>query len=181
MSTSNSKATVQKRVQGFIAGTQKHLTNGQVTFGGATYTGASLVQAFQGLADAFPPVDAARTGFHDSVAALEAAEAKVAPLMRSFTSYLRSTYTDATQLGDFGLGPRKVPAPVTAEKRVAATAKAKATRIARGTTSKKQKLAIQGNVSGVIVTPVTVSTSSPSPAAQAAAAPVATAPGGATK
>ncbi len=173
MSTINDKAGVQKRVLAFMAGTQKHFPSGQVTFGGATYTGASLIQAFQGLADAFPPVDAARTSLHDSVAALREADAKVAPLMRGFTSYLRATYSDATQLADFGLAPRKVPAPLTAEKRIVATAKLKATRAARGTTSRKQKLAIKGNVSGVVVTPVTVSTSSPAPAAPVAPAPVA--------
>jgi hypothetical protein len=49
----------------------------------------------------------------------------------------------------------KVAAPLTSEKRVVAVAKARATREARGTTSKKQKLAIHGNVTGVTVTPVT--------------------------
>ncbi len=181
MSMFNDKATVQNRVQALIAGAQKHFSNGQVTFGGATHTAASLIQAFQGLLDAFGPVDAARTSLHDGVAALHTTQENVAPLVRGFTSYLRVTYSDATQLGDFGLAPRKVVAPLTAEKRVVATAKAKATRAARGTTSKKQKLAIKGNVSGVLVTPVTVSASPPSPAPPAAPAPVATAPGGASK
>ncbi len=67
----------------------------------------------------------------------------------------------------------------------AAVAKATATRKARGTTSKKQKLAIKGNVIGVNVTPVTappVATPpapaqepvSPAPTAPSTAAPAAT-------
>ena len=41
----------------------------------------------------------------------------------------------------------------------------RATRLARGTTSKKQKLAVKGDVTGVIVTPVTHAGPSPSPTA----------------
>ena len=57
----------------------------------------------------------------------------------------------------FAIAPRKVPVPLTAAKRAAAIAKAKATRLARGTTSKKQKAALTGDVTGVTITPVTSS------------------------
>jgi hypothetical protein len=58
----------------------------------------------------------------------------------------------------FGLEPRKAPAPRTGEENAAAAAKAKATRTARGTASKKQKLAIKGNVTGITVVPTTAPT-----------------------
>ena len=61
-------------------------------------------------------------------------------------------------LADFGLSPRKV-AVVSPEARVAAVAKTKATRAARHTMGAKQKKAIQGDVTGVLITPITPSTS----------------------
>jgi hypothetical protein len=59
--------------------------------------------------------------------------------------------------------PPKVRAPLDTEKRVMATAKAKATRKARGTMGKKQKLTVKGDVTGVIVTPITFVGASPAP------------------
>jgi hypothetical protein len=61
-------------------------------------------------------------------------------------------------------GP-KAPTPLSPEKRLAAAAKAKATRIARGTVGKKQRSTIHGDVTGVLVTPITTSGPAPSPVA----------------
>jgi hypothetical protein len=105
----------------------------------------------------------------------------VAPLLRAYTSFLRATFSNAAQLGDFGLRAPKAHTPLATEKRVVATAKVKATRTARGTTSKKQKLAVKGDVTGVIVTPITHPAPASPPAPPAGPAPAATAPGGAPK
>jgi hypothetical protein len=75
---------------------------------------------------------------------------------------------------------RKVRQPLATEKRVVATAKLKATRKARGTTSKKQKLAVKGDVIGVVMTPVTHPAPASPPATPAGPAPAA-APSGAPK
>jgi hypothetical protein len=182
MSTSNkNKADTLARVQALIAGTQKHFPNEQLKFGDATHTTASLVQALQGLVDAFPPVTAAHASVKDTVAALRATQAKVAPLMRAYRSFLRATFSNAALLGDFGMQAPKARTPLVTDKRVVATAKLKATRAARGTTSKKQKLAVTGGVTGVIVTPVTHPAPATPPATPAGPAPVATAPSGAPK
>jgi len=149
------KATTSTHVQALIAGTQKHFPNGQFTLGNAAYTTASLVQTLQGLADALTALNAAHASVKDGVAALRAAETKVAPVIRDYTSFLRATFSTATaQLGDFGLQAPKAHQPLTTEKRAAATAKMKATRAARGTTSKKQKLAVKGNVTSDIVSDI---------------------------
>src|SRR5260370_38844576 len=50
--------------------------------------------------------------------------------------------------------PPKVRTPMDSDKRAGAVAKMRATRKARGTTSRKQKLAIKGDVTGVCITPV---------------------------
>jgi hypothetical protein len=138
--------------------------NGQFTLGNTAYTTASLVQTLQGLADALTALDAAHGSVKDGVAAL------------------RATFSNATpQLGDFDLQAPKARQPLTTEKRVVATAKLKATRAARGTTSKKKKLAVKGDVTGVIVTPVTRPALASPPATPAGPAPTATASAAASK
>lgn len=110
----------------------------------------------------------AQASAKDVVATMRAVEAKVVPVFQDLKSNLLNTFgNSATTLADFGLEPRKARAPMTSEEKAAAAAKARATRAARGTTSKQKKLAITGNVSGIVVTPVTTVTA-PAPAAQPA-------------
>ena len=175
MST-QSKTDALVLVQALMAGTEKHFPNGSFTLGNATYTTASLVQAFQALADALTVLAAAHASTRDAVTALREAETKVTPLVRDYRNFLRATFSTANaQLADFGLAPPKARTPLSSEKRVAAAAKMRATRAARGTTSKKQKLAVKGDVTGVLVTPVTsAGASSPPTAAPAVPAPAPT-------
>jgi hypothetical protein len=172
------QAALLARVQALIAGTQKHFPNGQFTLGNTAYTTASLVEVLTGLAGAYAAASAARLNAQDASAALSTAEASVDPVIRAYVTFLRATFSNATaQLGDFGLQAPKALTPLSPEKRLAATAKARATRIARGTMGKKQKLAVKGNVTGVLVTPITSSGPAPSPPTTAPApAPAAPAP-----
>ncbi len=149
------------------------LPNGSFTLGNTTYTTASLLQALKSLEDALTALNAAHSSTKDAVITLRATETKMAPLLRDYRSFLRATFSTASaQLADFGLAPPKARKPLASDKRVAATAKMRATRVARGTTSKKQKLAVKGDVTGVIVTPVT----STGPSASPPAAPAGPAP-----
>jgi hypothetical protein len=177
MSIKPDKATALANVQALIAGTQKHSPNGQLTFGNATYTTASLVAVLQGLADVYTADAAANANAKDALAALRAKKVTVDPVIRAYVTYLRATYSDATAvLGDYGLQPLKARTPVAARTRIVATEKARATRIARGTASKKQKLAITGDVTGVNVTPITTPAPAPSPAPVAPASPAGATP-----
>ena len=172
ITSSPNKATALARVQALMAGTEKHFPNGSFTLGNTTYTTASIVQALKSLEDALATVDAAQSGARDAVSALRATEATLAPLLRDYRSFLRATFsTAASQLADFGLPPVKVPRPLSSEERATATAKMRATRVARGTKSKKQKLAVKGNVTGIIVTPVTAPTAAPPAAPETPVAP----------
>ncbi len=177
-----SKATLLALMQALILGLQKHSPNAQFTLGGIPYTTAALVQLFQSLADAITAVTASQASATEVVASMRAVEAKVGPVFLALKSNLLNTYATSTStLADFGLEPNKAPAPRTAEEKAASAAKAKATRTARGTTSKKQKLAITGNVSGITVIPVTTVTA-PSPATQSASTTSSTPiPGASTK
>jgi hypothetical protein len=146
-STSNTKAAALAQVLALIAGTQKHFPNGSFTIGTVTYTSASLVQVLQDLASAMQARDAAETGAKDALAAAQAAQAKVGPILRAYVRLVLAAFAGATQtLADFGLAPPKARTPMTAQQLAARAAKAKATRVARGTTSKKQKLAVKGDV-----------------------------------
>ena len=166
-------------MQALIAGTQKHFPNGQFTLGNVAYTTATLVSALQSLVDALTAVNTAHAALKDAIAALTATNAKIMPLVQAYRRYVSAAFVNATQeLADFGMTPPKARAPRTSAQKAAAAAKLRATRAARGTTSKKQKLTVQGDVTGVQITPITASgnasTSTPTPP-QPAASPVSTA------
>jgi hypothetical protein len=167
--TSNSKAAALARVQGLIAGAQQHFPNGTFTLGNVEYTTASLVQELQDLPDAMTKRDAAETAATDARKAVDDATAQTAPLLRDFKRVVLAAFASTSQsLADFGLQAPKPRKPLSGEARAAATAKSRATRKARGTTSKKQKLAVKGDVTGVVVTPVTSAPAPASPVAQPA-------------
>jgi hypothetical protein len=164
------KATALASVQAMVAGTLKHFPNGSFTFGNVTYTTATLVQELQALEHAIVAVNVAQANAKDAVTALRGIEATVGPLMRNYQRFLRAAFGTATaQLADFGMQPSKARKPLDSAARALATAKQKATRAARGTTSRKQKLAVRGDVTGVVVTPVTAPAHTPSPVTPAPA------------
>ncbi|MBV9948190.1 MAG: hypothetical protein JOZ69_15155 [Myxococcales bacterium] len=175
---SSTKSTITQaealaRVQAIIAGTTKHFPNGSFTIGSTAYTSASLIQVLQGLANAMRARDAAAAGAKDARAAEQAAQTQVGPILLAYKRLVLTAFANTAQtLADFGLTPPRARTPLTTEKRAVRAAKAKATRAARGTTSKKQKLAIQGQVTGVIVTPITGPTATPPPAPAAPVWPV---------
>jgi hypothetical protein len=164
-STSKSKAAALAQLLALIAGTQKHLPNGSFTIGSTTYTAASLIQVLGTLVTAMTARIAAATGAKDALVTEQATQTKVGPIALAYKNLVLAAYANASQtLSDFGLAAPKVRAPLSAEQLAARAAKAKATRAARGTTSKKQKLAVTGNVTGVTVTPITAPAASPPPA-----------------
>jgi hypothetical protein len=108
--------------------------------------------------------------------------AEVAPVRAAVHSVLIGRYgKGSTQLLAYGFSPQKV-AERTAASKAGAAVKTKATRTARGTKGSKEKLAITGGVTGVLITPVTASQNVSTPAtpaevpATAAAAPATAAP-----
>ena len=152
------------QVQALIAGTQKHFPSGTFTLGNATYTTATLVQALETLEQALAALNAAQATARDAMTALRNNETTSGPLLRDYKRYVLAAFSTAQQqLADFGLQAPKARKPLNSEQRAAATAKMRATRKARGTTSKKQKLGIKGDVTGVVVTPVTAPAASPQP------------------
>ena len=171
------KATALAFVQALIAGTQKHFPNASFTLGTVPFTTASLVQLFQSLATAMIAQNTLQANATDAVAATKGLQAKVDPVIQAYERFVLAQYAGATQtLADFGIPAPKARTPLTVEQKAAAQAKKEATRTARGTTSKKQKLTVKGNVTGVTVTPVTTPAASASPAQPASTASNATPP-----
>jgi len=151
-----SKAATLAFVQALIAGAKLHLPNGSFTLGGSAFTTASLVQLLTDLANAMTATIAEQAKAKDVLGAERAIQVKAAPVIRDFRRLVLATFPGALQtLKDFGLAPPKARTPLTSEKSTAAKAKAKATRQARGTVGSRKRLAIKGNVTGVVVTPVT--------------------------
>ncbi len=178
MSTTTSrttKATALTQVQALIAGTQKHFPTGSFTVGSTAYTAASMTQILQGLVNALTALNAAHVQLKAAGLTFTEIDSQVAPLIRDYKRFVLGMFgTAPATLADFGVQPPKAHAPLTSEQRAAATAKMRATRAARGTTSKKQKLTVKGDVKSVIITPVTSSTA-PAPTAPPAV-PAPTAP-----
>jgi hypothetical protein len=128
-------------LQALIAGTQKHSPSATFTLGNATYTAATLIQELEHLASAITAATAAHVHAEDAIKAQREVQAKVGPLVRDYKRYLQVTLgTASTELADYGLRPIKARKPLGSDQRAIAKAKLKATRTARGTTSKKQKL-----------------------------------------
>jgi len=176
-----SKAATLAQLQAYITGLQKQLPNGSFTLVSTAYTTAAIVTALQGLITALTAVDTAQAGAKAALVAWQAEDAKWAPIILALKRTLLSMYANAPDtLAVFGLKPRKAPAPRTAAQKAATAAKAKATRQARGTTGKKQKLAVTGNVTGVTITPITAPAPAPVAAPTAAVQAATTAPGGST-
>jgi hypothetical protein len=157
--TTNTKARTQAdtlaQLQGLIVGLQKQLPSGSFTLVSTVYTTAALVTALQGTITTLMAVTAAHAALKVTLAAWDAEEAKMGPVVLALRRILQSMYANAPDtLAVYGMEPRKVPAPRTAAEKAATAAKARATRVARGTTSKKAKSAITGNVTGVTITPM---------------------------
>jgi hypothetical protein len=163
------KAATLARVKALVGGLQKNFPNGGFTIGNTAYTTASLVQLLESLADAITAVNAAQANARDAAAALRSAKATVGPTLRALRRILVLMFSGSTPtLADFGLEPPKARAPRTSVEKAAAAAKAEATRKARGTKSAKAKRAIRGDVTGVVVTPVTSAPAAAAPSTQTA-------------
>jgi hypothetical protein len=140
------------RVKQLITGTKAHYPNGseQLTIGGATRTVSEFTALLQSFVDLREAVDAAKAA---SEAKLEAERAQ-APSLRGFiATFVKGTFGNSPEvLADFGIRPRKAPAPLTAEQKAVAVEKRKATRAARHTMGKNQRKGVKGAVQVTVTT-----------------------------
>ena len=158
----NSKKKMAALAASMATGTQKYsATLTAILVDGKPYTPAqaiTLLQAFVALRSA---VDAANAAYKGKLADERAEGPALVTFLDGYESFVMTAFNGQPEiLADFGLAPKKARTPLTAEQKAAATVKRNATRKARGIIPKKEKMAIKGNVTGILVTPVT---SPPSP------------------
>ena len=144
------------------AGIDKRIT-ANLTVGGTLYTPAQLKAAFQAQTTALQASEASRKRWESDVVAAKAVSKTVNALYASLQSCLVGQYgkTAVSALADFGMNAPKVRAPTVATK-AAAAVKRTATRKARHTMGTVQKKAVKGDVTAVVITPVTTTTHSTS-------------------
>lgn len=153
------KGNVAAVAQKLAAGIQKHFAaTASIVVAEGTFTPAQIAAELEKLATLRSAVEAAKALLKGAISD----ETKQMPELRAFYSavigYVRAAYGSSPAiLADFGLAPKKARKAPSVEQQAAAAAKRASTRAARGTMGKKKKAAIRGNVSGVVVTPVTVS------------------------
>ena len=153
-----------------IAGTAKHLP-GTVVLGGSSYTPAEITAKLQSLIDLRADVDAAKATTKTKLTAEAAVAPSVRALMGALATYVKVTHgSSADVLADFGIHP-KARAPVTVETKAVALAKRKATRSARHTMGPRQREEIQGDVTGVVLTPIVSAPVTPAPSSPSVPAP----------
>jgi hypothetical protein len=138
-----------------IAGTEKHLASAtQVPLLGSSLTPAEITTKLQSLVTLRSDVDTAKAATKAKLAAESAVRPSLRTLMHAYVTYLKVAYGGSPDvLADFGITP-KARAPLTVEAKAAAAAKRTATRAARHTMGKQQKKGIKGDVTGILVTPL---------------------------
>jgi hypothetical protein len=131
-----------------IAGVQKHLSGASaIVVDGSSYAPAAIVKSLQGSIDSADATASATAAFHQATAAEKAASTQGDDLYQGLRTYLITQYkTQPDVLADFGitLGNKQVPDASTT---ATAVVKRAATRAARHTMGKRQKLAVTGTVS----------------------------------
>jgi hypothetical protein len=160
----DNKNTEAALAEQLAAGTQKHLsTLAQIMVGGSTITPAQAQTQLGAISALRTGVTAARTTLEAKIATETAQLPALRTFLVAYVAFVRGTFGNSPDvLADFGLPPKKAKTPLTVEQKAAALAKHEATRKARGTTGKKARLAVKGNVTGVVVTPVTTPAADPS-------------------
>ena len=139
------KAANQKTQRQALVGIDKYLKDGTVIpILGTSYTSAQIKAAIQADLDAAAATQTAQAAWLTAVQEEHTKHVTAHDVLLGLKAYLVSTYGKAKidVFTDFGFTTQKVTRP-SAETRVAATAKAKATREARHTLGKKQRLAIK--------------------------------------
>jgi hypothetical protein len=149
-----------------------------LVIGSATVTTKDIVATLQSRIDARTTVEPARAPWQSAVQADRALEAKTKPFVAAVRASLLASFAgNIDTLAKFGLAPRQKPV-TTPEVKVAAAAKAKATRAARHTMGPKQKASVKGTVSPTAPATDVPTAPAPSPTQPVAtpAAPVAAPP-----
>jgi hypothetical protein len=165
------RTNANRKIVGAI---KKHL-RASITLDGVKYAPATLAKMFQKGIDVADATDQAAKTWHLAVATEKEKTGALAAVQTSLRNYVSATFGETgTEFSDFGFAPKTVT-PVDAATKAQAVELRAATRKARGTMGKKQKLKVKGTIVAPAEPAVPASTA---PAASPAAS-VITPPNGA--
>jgi hypothetical protein len=167
----NTKGQVTALAKQLIAGTAKHLAGTtQVALLGGSFTPDQITSKLQLFVTLRSDVDASKATTKAKIANEVAQMPALRAFMSAFESFVKAAFGSSPDvLTDFGISP-KARTPLTVEAKAAAAAKRAATRAARHTVGSNQKKGIKGDVTGVLVTPITASTPAVAPSSPKAPA-----------
>jgi hypothetical protein len=163
--------------QKLISGLTRHATAiPSIVLAGASVTTKDIVATLQSRIDMASAASSARATWLAAVQADRALRERTKTYVSGLRQALLVAFAGQVDtLADFGLtGPK--PRVVTPEEKVAAAAKARATREARHTMGKKQKAGIKGTVASAAPAPAAPTAPTPAPAAPTALTPAPAAP-----
>jgi hypothetical protein len=141
-----SQTTRQIRAANVVAGIRKHMPSGKKVYvDGKAYTPTGLAALFQEQVDAIDAVRSARGALAAAVSKERAVAKKVNEATLDLRSTLFNMFTPVV-LADFGWARPKKPGPKTTAAKLAGVLKAAATRKARRTMGRRQRLKIRGEV-----------------------------------
>jgi hypothetical protein len=146
--TDKNKVSRQSRLRKVLSGMGKHLQNlTALTIAQIAHPLKELEARIQQDIEASDTTDQAKAAWIAQVQAERTSHQQVDPLLRGIKQYVLLNWGDSKEasntLEDFGYAPRK-PRTVKPQTKVAAAAKAKATRTARHTVGPKAKRKITG-------------------------------------
>jgi hypothetical protein len=158
------KNDVSVAMQKIVTASEEHLGGKTVVLQGKLWKSADLVKALQGAIAALHATDALHASWIKAVADEKSTyKTAILPLIKALRAYIVATFGETSQVYiDFGFPQPKPRAKPSIETNSTALQQRRATRKARNTMGKKQRLAIKG-----VVQPVTAqaAATSPSPAA----------------
>jgi hypothetical protein len=150
------KSARTARAESLVNGAEKHFPSGTlVTFSNRTQAIDEVLTDLRALIELRTDVITAKAAYQGALERERAQGPALVDRMDAFEELVRATLAgSATALQDFDLVQHKERRQLTGEEKVAAAAKRKATREARGTKGKRARLRIKGDVTGVTITPV---------------------------
>jgi hypothetical protein len=154
MTASINKKQFVDRTKDLIAGSEQLMTGTTpLSLVGSMFTPAEVRAKLQAIVNLRADVEAAQGLVKARLAAEAAAMPASTAFVSALTAHVKVAHPAPDALAAFGIHP-KARTPLTLEAQAAAAAKRAATRAARHTMGSRQKAAIKGDVTGVIVTPV---------------------------
>jgi hypothetical protein len=149
------KSTVLTELSTLMNGLEKHRPPHSFIVSGTKYPWRQVIAELRALLASGTAVVHARGALTDALKADRKLQASKTDFLNVLRLNLRTAYShDMTTLAAFGLAPVRKRAPPTTDELILRTTKSLATRKERRTMGKRQRAAIKGKVTGVLITPI---------------------------